>query len=582
MNKKLFLLILIPALLIIGGYLFIRFSLQLSVNKDEKNLISNKNNSDSTALEKSSALDLRPLFIKKLQQLVSKSSNGLYTLSVDDMKTDVLASTVSLENVAIIPNKEVLAALIKNAQAPNDVFNISFKNLVIDGINLDDALNSKVMDFKLIKLINPVIEIRHAKRKAAPKKGEDFSQRFLKEMEKLSVNKLVIEGASVIHYNEDKKNKITKLNGFALTMNDILIDSVTRNDKNRFLFAKDALLSFKNFTTPATDGLYDLNIANVSIKAPQQTVTLQNLNFKPRLSKEAFQKKFTTRKEIFDISIPLITVQNMDWWSLMNEEGLEADEMTISKAKLDVYLDRTPPPASKMGNFPHQMIMKIPLKISVPKMYFQNMEVAYTELNPKSAQKGTVVLDKINMTITGVTNMKEKMSKNKMVAITASANFMRTVPLKASFNLDMINHKKGAFSANFSLSGFDGVLTNSFAEPLALVRIKEGTLQKIEVKVSGDEKKAASDILVLYKDLKISVLEKDSGNKALDKKDVITLLANLLLIKSDNPKGNKKPRQEKGVFDRNPDAGFLNLVWKAALVGILKSIGAPAKLASKQ
>lgn len=202
-EQKIFWIILIPALLIIGGYLFIRFSIQSSINKVEKSIASSAG--DTTSLNQSSILDLRPLFIKKLQQLVTKSSNGLYALSVAGMELDVLASRVSLDNVSVVPDKEVLASLIKEAQAPNDVFTVTFKNLVIEGVNLDDAISGKTMDYKLIKLLNPVIEVHHRKRTAVKKSGEDFSQRFLKEIQKLSINKIVIEGAVLTHYNDDKK-----------------------------------------------------------------------------------------------------------------------------------------------------------------------------------------------------------------------------------------------------------------------------------------------------------------------------------------------------------------------------------------
>lgn len=582
MNKKLFLLILIPALLIIGAYLFIRFSLQSSIDKEEKTSASLKSGQDTGKLKQASPLDLRPLFIKKLQQLVTKSSNGLYHLSVDDLKVDVLASAISLADVSITPDKDVIASLLKNAQAPNDIFTLSFKSLLIEGVNIDDAITSKTMDYKLIKIIAPVIEVHHKNRTASKKNDEDFSQRFLKEMQKLSVNKLVIEGATVIHYNDDQKGKKTKLNDFSLTMNNILIDSATRTAKDRFLFAKEAFLSFKNFNTATNNGLYNFKVGSVAVKEPQHTVRLQNITYKSSLSKAAFQKKFKTRKEIFNLSMPSVTIQNMDWWDLMNEEKLEAGDITITNLKLAVYLDRTPPPSSKMGNFPNQMLMKMPMKIRIKKIGVHNMEVTYTELNPKSAQSGTVELDKINMNISNVTNIKALLAANATTKITATARFMRAVPLEAAFNLDMVNYKSGAFTANLSVDGFDGKLANSFAGPLGLVKIKDGTIQKVEVKVKGNERKATSDVLLLYKDLNVSLLEKDSDKKALDKKDVTSFLANLLLIKNDNPKGNKEPRREKGEFIRNPNAGFLNLVWKAALTGILKTIGAPAKLAYKQ
>jgi hypothetical protein len=579
MNKKVFWIILIPALLIIGAYLFVRFTLQSSLNKESNNNVLPAG--DTSSIRQSSALDLRPLFIKKLQQLVTKSSNGLYALSVSDMKLDVLNSTVSLENVSVIPDKVVLAALIEKAQAPNDVFTVSFKSFTIEGVNLDDALSSKTMDYKLVKLVQPVIEIHHAKRKPTVEKRGDFSDRFLKEMEKLSITKVIIEGATVIHYNDDKKGKQTKLNDFALSMNNVLVDSTTRSDKDRFLFAKEAFISFKNFSTVTTDKIYDLNIGSVTVKVPQQAVSLQNVSFKTKLSKEAFQKKIKTRKEIYDVSVPSIAIENMHWWDLLNEEQIEADAITISGLKLKVYLDRTPPPSSKMGNFPNQMLMKMAMKIAVSKLKIQNMEVAYTEFNPKSAQEGTVVLDKINMAMTGLNNTVDKMAKSRSLAITASARFMRTVPMNAYFSLDLVQHKKGAFSAKLSVDGFDATLINSFAGPLGLVNVKEGSLQKVELNMSGDEMKATSSVLVLYKDLNVALLEKESGKQALDKKDVTSVLANVI-IKNSNPKGGKDPRRENGEFVRDPDAGFLNLVWKAGLVGILKTIGAPAKLAIKK
>ena len=174
---------------------------------------------DSSSLKSPSLLDLRPLFIKKIQQLVYNSSNGLYQLSVKDMELDVVASRIALLDVSITPDKNALALLQKKFEGPNDVFTISFKKLVVEGINLDDAITSKTMDYRSITLEEPVIEIHHKKINTPPAKEVSFPQAFLKEMEKLSIDSLLIHGATVIHYNEDKKGKQTKLNNFSLLPN---------------------------------------------------------------------------------------------------------------------------------------------------------------------------------------------------------------------------------------------------------------------------------------------------------------------------------------------------------------------------
>jgi len=56
MNKKIFLLILIPALLLIGAYAYIRYSLKTAITRDGEKIATVTKPADSSAL-----LDLRPL-----------------------------------------------------------------------------------------------------------------------------------------------------------------------------------------------------------------------------------------------------------------------------------------------------------------------------------------------------------------------------------------------------------------------------------------------------------------------------------------------------------------------------------------
>ena len=128
MSKKFLIILIISGVILVGGYFFIRFYLQKAIRKDEKltgEVIPRKKAIDG---KKVSNADLRPLFIKRLQLLVKKSSNGLYDLSIGNMEVDVLASTASLQNVSVHPDPRVLDSLKKIGEGPGNVFNISFKN----------------------------------------------------------------------------------------------------------------------------------------------------------------------------------------------------------------------------------------------------------------------------------------------------------------------------------------------------------------------------------------------------------------------------------------------------------------------
>ena len=575
MNKKVLLLILIPSLLIAGGYLFIRYTLGSTIARDGgKNATLTK--TDSASAKQALSLDLRPLIIQRLQQLVAKTSDNIYELSVGDMKVDVLSSNASFQNVVLKPDKKRADSLRGLGLAPVETFAFSFPKLEVEGINFDDVLTEKTMDYKLVKLTNPVFEIYRNTNDKKEKK-EDFTQRFLKEMKKLSVQNLIVEGGKIIIHNKGKSNELKDV---FIDMKDILVDSATRNDQSRFLFAKKASLSFKDYKAAVSKGQYNLAIDKVNVDVSEQKLTLGNLSFNSPLSKKEFSSRQKFSKEYFQFSVPSITLNGVDWWKLVNEDEIVAKEITINSGKLLIYLDRSLPPKSKMGNFPVHLLMKLPMKINIDRLRTNNLDFAYEEYNPVSQQSGTIRFSNISMSVANVSNRTGK----GLSPVTVSGNglLMDKIPVKADFTFNRENYKSGGFTASISSDKyFDGSLLNSFAMPMGMVRIEKGELQKIQANLQGDQLQASGDITVLYKNLKLHLLEKDKGEKELDKKGVTSLVANAFVLKKDNPKEGEESRKVQAEFKRIPEGGFFMLVWKTIMTGTLKTIGAPARIANK-
>jgi hypothetical protein len=570
MSKRLLIILLVPCLLILGGYMFLRFSVSTAIKKDEKQTSNKVEKIDTIGGKKVSNLDLRPLFIERLQQVLRKASNDLYDLSIGDLTVDVLASKISLQNVSVKPNSSNL----KTIHIPDNVFTIHFKQLDIEGANLDDVITSKTMDYKLVRLINPVIEINHRKNDDE-QNDEAFAERFLKEMKKLSIKKLVVEGATVIIRNNKKEP--TKLNNVSVNMNDILIDSATRKDRSRFLFAKNAVIHFENYIAPLKGGVYNLKVDAVTLKAPQQQVVLQDVSLTSPYNKIAFTQKQKKATEWYHLTIPAANINGINWWRLLNEEEVMANAVRTQGGKLMVYFDRNLPARSKMGNFPNQILQKLPIKLSVQKMHVQNLDLSYQEVNPVNKQSGTIYMDNVVMDINNLSNQNAK-----PVTVNGTALFMHRIPIKANFNFNM-NNKSGAFGATISThTPFNGDMINSFAEPLGLVRLDKGTLQQLDARMNGNENGASGNVTVLYNDLKLTLLEKNKADNGMNKKHITSLFANAFVLKEDNPKKGKEVRKETASFQRDPNGGFFMLIWKTILVGALKTIGAPEKIAYKK
>ena len=150
--KRVYFIIGVIVLLIISGYLFIRFSVlkTQTVKADNTKAVS--------------VLDLRPAIIAKLKELVKEGSRGLYDLSIERLEPFILQSKLDVYNARLTPDTNILAKLNELRLAPDDVFKISFDSLHIDGIGINDLLHKDKIDIRSIFINNPEIEVFHTEK----------------------------------------------------------------------------------------------------------------------------------------------------------------------------------------------------------------------------------------------------------------------------------------------------------------------------------------------------------------------------------------------------------------------------------
>ncbi len=114
-----------------------------------------------------------------------------------------------------------------------------------------------------------------------------------------------------------------------------------------------------------------------------------------------------------------------------------------------------------------------------------------------------------------------------------------------------------------------------------MVSLKTGTITSLTSTLDGNNTKASGKVVLQYQNLHIRILKKDEGEPGgFRKKTIISKLANAFVIKDNNPSPGNEVRKEDAFFKRDIHGSFFNLIWKTTLVGILKTIGAPAKLAN--
>jgi len=575
-KKRLVLSVIIFLVLAISAFVVIHYSSLRSIK-------------NKTALSKqTSPIDLRPAIIAKLQSLVKTGSDGLYDLSIQKIEPDILSSTVSVFGAKLIPNAQALKLLDSLKKAPDDIFTISLDSLHITGINVDDLLHTSDIQLDSIIISKPVIVCDHQPKEYNRLQHEreerkTLYQKLMGQLKSVNIQSILIQKCI---YTSKQKNKRQKIfNEITMQFKNLRIDSSTQFDKQRLFFSKQVNISCNNFLSRTTDSLYMFKIDSIQINATEHSLIANNVALIPRGSKTEFEKKLKYQDNRFTLFFPKVIAKNIDWWALTNNESFTSDEMELYNPVIKDYVDRSLPTSDKNNNikdFPHQLLMKVPLKINVKNLQLHKFNLSYEEFNSQSNKTGKVTFNNINGTITNISNIPAVMKTYQHTTAKLNSFFMNAVPLTSNFSFDLKKYKTGNFSMQMNIGSIDKSILNPIAEPLGLFTIKTGTVTKANTKIEGDNFTSNVDLLMLYNDLHLTPLKKDSGGTTtMHKKTITSFFANVFLIKDANPShGNVRNVQVNA--QRNIQESFFGFVWKSILTAILKTIGIPEKYAGKR
>ena len=569
--KKAGYVISIILVILISGYLLLRFHF-LKTKTIQPDYSKSK-----------SVTDLRPLVIAKMQELVKDGSGGLYNLSIGKVDAEFSASGFDIINASLIPDSAALAALNLAKKAPDDVFKMAFDTLHITGISLLDFLHKKDISLDTIYIRHPVAQIYHDPRpyNAQQRKQdstETIYQKLKKQFNSITINAIEINNGSLATIIIGKKNATQKFNDISITLQKFLFDSSAQFDNNRFLFARDILLSFHNYLIKTPDSLYTFTADSISIAAAKRSLVFNGVAFLPHGNKAEFEKKVKTIKDMFTLRFPKIVFNEVNWQQLMNKNCFIAGSATIEDATLKDYLDRTLPHSGNFtyDDFPQQLLMKIPTKLDIQRLNIHNFSVEYEELSPESKQSGKAYFTRITGIVTNVTNMPALIQKKHTCIAAASGLFMQTVTMKASLVFDLSKSSNGGFSADVQVDSIKKETINPLANTLGLFDVKAGIMHKGNAHAEGNNFSAKASGTVWYNDLKIAVLKKNK-NDSLKNKAITSFIANTFIVKKNNPEKDKAVRSGDVVLQRDHKYGsFFNFVWGAIRKGLLKII-MPAK-----
>lgn len=455
---------------------------------------------------------------------------------------------ISVESFNLNPKGGQIRNIIaKHTNSPK--MGMDFKtNLVQFAINdfkfVDRKLNLDVKDV-LIDGINGKITAGNAvpKKKAAVT-GIQFP---------IVVRKISVKNSNITY---ESKNQPLTFNDLNATVNQLeLVENTAKN--GMAVKVKDYALSTRNFVYKTK--FYKMNVAALALS--KNKIDVNQFTMRPLVSRAQFIRMIPVESDLYDIKVNSISAQGN--WDLFSENKfINASNVTVNSANANIFRSKIPADDPKIKPLYSRMLRSIKVPMYVSNLNLKNSILEYEEDTPKSSGPGKLTFSNFNMNVKNLNSAKMK-GKPTNVQIKIDCMFMKSSPLSVNWGFNTAD-QGDHFTIAGNLDNIPATALNSFVVPYLSVSAT-GTIQQMLFNFKGNPKGIGGTFNIKHKDLKISILDKNSK----EKKGVLSAVANIF-IKTDSGKFPESVVVE-GV-ERDPTKSFFNMFWKGIEDGLKKTL----------
>ena len=492
---------------------------------------------------------------------------------------NITTGDATLKDFKLVPDTNVYNKLVAIKKAPDNLFILSVKSLSINDVGARRAYKEKILNIKSITIDKPDLTIiaKRYKFNDTVKVGKAKSpyQIIKSTIKKLNIDSISLKDISLNYVNKNKRVvKQTALKHLDINISDIVIDSLSGNDPSRFYYTKGVDVTIHDYHIATPDSMYFADLKRIYFSTSQRKIVLDKVSFKPRYNRTEFFKIVNKSTDIYTLKFKRIDINDIDLQTFLRAQNLWAGSMDVINPDINIYTNNAYKgvKTSKIGKDPHQALQNVALDMKLKRLNIKNANINYSETDATSGYTGQILFTHTNGYLLNVTNDDDQKKVNPFMRAYINTQFMDAGPLQVNFKFNL-KAKDGAFNYSGELDNFDGKKLDKLVKPLALVHVESANIQKLKFNVDASNYGGKGNLEFYYTNLKIQLLKKVAGKTELQSQNMLSKLANDLIIEDNNP--DKKGVFRPGPIDvkRDPTTSFFSFLYKGLLDGLKPSVG---------
>lgn len=520
---------------------------------------------------------IEPLVAARLKETIKTSTDGLYNISFSKLSINPFTGNVILRDIVFEADERVYRQFKRDRINPSHLFEIRVKRLKIMHANPLKVYLKRDLDISSISIERPVLRVYYEKTIEKDSSKVDTRtgwQRLSKYLNSIKIERVLFKEIDFKYIDRRlKKAEINSIKNLSITVNDLLIDSLSHRDHSRFYYTKDILVEIFDNQFSSNDGMYTILFDKLEMSTLKKYAMVKGLQVIPKYSEIPFSLKWDYKKARYLLKMNEVWLNGIDYKNLTDKRRLHASSLNLQNASLDVFMNKQLPKAGgDLGaNFPQLLLQRLRLTSTIDTIKIEKSALSYSEYDPYTAKKGKISFAALSGEILNITNDSLSLINNNW----ARGKFTTYLYGKGQLEFKMnFNLTSAVMEYNYSgkLHRMQAKYFNEITRPLALLEVSAGLAHSATFNVNADYRKAAGSMTIIYDDLNIGIL-KLNRNKKLQRSPILSLVANNLLLKEDNPSKAEPVRTGKISFTRPDSISFYSMIWKSLFTGIKENIG---------
>lgn len=515
-----------------------------------------------------------PILAEKVKVTVLASTDSLYVADFKDADFHILQGKLVIHNITVKPNMAVYNRNARLNYAPNNLYRLQVKKLVIKHMHPLRLYFDDKLDIGQIILSAPELQVTYRlnhKTDSLPKDRLNAWQRIRPMLKSIHIGQVMLNDVK-FKYSDYSGHRldISELKEMNLTGNDLLIDSTTQNDKSRFYYFKDVQIELNNFKRSDSSGLYYYQVKQLRFSTLSSRLQANGLSVLPADEAVFLSRNIRNRYAFY---ADTLQADSFDFKTYNKYRSLYTSKIQVTRGNFSV-LTNTAAPASKgnrLRSFPNVAIQQLANTVKIDTIALQHINFTYKGYGKRSHKPGQVTFNNTSGLILNITNHPAALKRNNLCQMQFTSQLMNEGALSTNATFNLTDSAK-SYTYRGSLGSMNLNKLNPVTMPFALVKIASGRLQHFNFDITGNRHVSHGKVTLLYNDLRIRLLKTDSTRYR--KRTIISMMANAMIVKHNNPDTiGAQPRSYDVTYVRQPDTPFFKSVWKTLAMGIKSTAG---------